>query len=124
LRTDGDVYVAIGFWPSWSPTGDRIAYWSNGTKVIATPAPAAQLPTPIEVFPSFLNSCQEHPELAGQVFCGPVTWSPDGTRLIATELTGNGLLSLRSDGSGEPKLIDLDTNVDPGAGGIVAWQAR
>jgi hypothetical protein len=124
MQSDDDVYVAIGFWPSWSPTGDRISYWNNGTKVIETPTSSAGARTPIEIFPSFQDYCQDHPELAGKVFCGPVTWSPDGTRLIATELTGNGLLSLRSDGTGDPKLIDLEANVDPGTGGIVAWQAR
>jgi Tol biopolymer transport system component len=122
MRTDADVYVAIGFWPSWSPTGDRISYWSNGTKVIGTPASSSGARTPIEVFRSFTDNCQDHPELAGQALCGPVTWSPDGSRLIATEVTGNGLLSLRSDGSGDPRFVDLATNVDVGAGGVVAWQ--
>lgn len=121
LTTDKDINVATGFWPSWSPTGDRIAYWSNGTKVVATPGGAGTVGDPIEIFPSF-GDCPDHPEMAGKAICGPVTWSPDGTRVIGTEVTGNGLLSLRSDGSGDPILIDLQVDLNLGAGGVVSWQ--
>jgi Tol biopolymer transport system component len=122
LQTSEDVYVAIGFWPSWSPTGDRISYWHNGTKVIDTPASSAGARTPIAIFPEFTEGCGDRADLAGTALCGPVTWSPDGTRVIATEVTGDGLLSLRSDGSGDPRFVDLTANLHLGEGGIVAWQ--
>lgn len=114
--------IADGFWPTWSPTGDRISYWHDGTRVVATGAALTGTNDFIAAHPPFAGACQDHPELAGRAFCGPAAWSPDGTRLIATEVTGNGLLSLRSDGAGEPVLIDLGANVEPGTGGLVAWQ--
>jgi hypothetical protein len=122
VAADAIIPVALGFWPSWSPRGDRIAYWADGTKVIDTPTSSARDQTPTEIFPSFGDNCQDHPELAGNAFCGPATWSPDGSRLVATEITGNGLLSLRSDGEGDPRFIDLETNVNPGEGSFIAWQ--
>lgn len=122
LTNDTDVTVATGFWPSWSPTGDRISYWSDGTKIVSTPTTGGSPSARIDVFPSFSGACQDHPELAGEALCGPVVWSPDGTRVVGTEITGDGLLSLRADGSGVPVLFGLDTNVNPGEGGIVAWQ--
>jgi dipeptidyl aminopeptidase/acylaminoacyl peptidase len=121
LTTDKDVSVASGFWPSWSPTGDRIAYWSNGTKVIQTPTSVIAAGRPVEIFPSF-GDCADHPEMAGKAICGPVTWSPDGERVIGTEVTGNGLLSLRSDGLGDPVFVDLQNDLNLGAGNVVTWQ--
>jgi Tol biopolymer transport system component len=122
LTTQQAIAVAVGFWPSWSPTGDRISYWNDGAKIVDTPTSATGAERVTEIFPSFTGACQDHPELAGKAFCGPVTWSPDGTRVIAVDITGNGLLSLRTDGNGDPRAIDLRTGVGPGEGGFIAWQ--
>jgi Tol biopolymer transport system component len=124
LATNTDVAVASGFWATWSPTGDRISYWSNGTKVVDTPTSSGLTAKPTEVFPSFAGACGDHPEMAGKAFCGPAVWSPDGTRLIATEVLGHGVLSLRSDGHGDPILIDLTTDTNPGHAGYYVWQPR
>jgi hypothetical protein len=95
--------LAGGFWPTWSPSGDRISYWSDGTKIVPTLASEAAT-TEIEVFPSFSRNCQYHPQdpPVRRVFCGPATWSPDGTRLVASDISGTAILSLLADGSGSP----------------------
>ena len=120
LARNAEFGTLDGLWPTWSPGGDRIAHWRDGTIVSATSLVLEGSGVSSRPFPAFSGSCQDHPELARKVFCGPATWSPDGTRLIAVDISGEVLLSLRSDGSGEPVIIDLavTTDVEPD----VVWQ--
>jgi len=113
--------LAGGFWPTWSPSGDRISYWNDGTKVVPALAtdPAAQ--KRVAVFPSFTENCPDRPDLARKVFCGPASWSPDGTRLFATDISGTVILSLLADGSGSPIVVELKAAAD-GPWGNVVWQ--
>jgi len=114
--------LAGGFWPTWSPTGDRISYWDDGTKVVPALArdPASRNPVPI--FPAFRENCPDvTAALAGKVFCGPASWSPDGTRLIATDISATKILSLLADGTGSPISIELSGAAD-GPWANVVWQ--
>ena len=61
-------------------------------------------------------------ELKGKAFCGPASWSPDGTRVIAPDITGTSVVSFLADGTGSPIVIPLETNVKD-LGTPMAWQA-
>jgi WD40 repeat protein len=111
--------IASGFWPTWSPSGDRISYWNEGTEVSTTRLGTGQ--RPVHPYPAFTGNCPDHPELARKVFCGPAAWSPDGTRLLATDISGTVILSLLADGTGSPIVIDLNTAAD-GPWTNVVWQ--
>jgi len=114
--------LAGGFWPVWSPTGDRISYWDDGTKVVSALASDPSQRTKVAVFQPFKEYCQDvSAELAGKVFCGPAGWSPDGTRLIATDISATKILSLLADGTGSPIVIDLNAAAD-GPWTNVVWQ--
>ena len=113
--------VGPGFWPTWSPDGHRIAYWHDGTVVVETSAVLAGAPQAVHAHPAFVGNCQQHLELAGQAFCGPVAWSPDGQRLLALDITGRSTLSVMADGSGQPVVIPLDRS-SPITGTVAAWQ--
>jgi len=113
--------LAGGFWPTWSPSGDRISYWDDGTKVVPALATDPAARTKVEVFPAFTGGCEEHPELARKAFCGPATWSPDGTRLVATDISLTAILSLLADGSGSPIVVELQAAAD-GPWANVVWQ--
>jgi WD40 repeat protein len=119
LVSSAQSILMDGFWPAWSPTGDRVAFWRNGTRVMsmsAQPPGAAS----IEVFPGFSGVCQDHLDLTGKAFCGPTVWSPDGSRLIALDISRRALLSLRADGTGSPVRIGLASGSEPS--GLIAWQ--
>jgi dipeptidyl aminopeptidase/acylaminoacyl peptidase len=121
IASGDEIRVADTFWPSWAPDGERIAVW--GTKVAATDAIVAGTAAWTAITPTWLSgSCQEHSELAGQSFCGPVQWSPDGTRVIAPDITGEVILSVLADGSGQPIVIQLETHVGDVAGPVAVWQ--
>ena len=111
--------IASGFWPTWSPSGDRISYWNEGTEVSTTRIGTGQ--RPVWPFPAFTGNCPDHPELARKVFCGPAAWSPDGTRLLATDISGTVILSLLADGTGSPIVIELNAAAD-GPWTNVVWQ--
>jgi hypothetical protein len=114
--------LAGGFWPVWSPTGDRISYWDDGTKVGPALATDPGQGTKVAVFQPFKENCPDvAAELAGKVFCGPAGWSPDGTRLIATDISATKILSLRADGSGAPIVVELQGAAD-GPWTNVVWQ--
>ena len=117
-----DRLIDDTFWPTWSPTGDRISYW--GTFVAAIDdvlAGNAERITAIAPWPDG-KSCQEHPELRDQHWCGPAEFSPDGTRLIAADITGTSILSVMADGTGQPIVIPLQTATGGLPTGAVAWQ--
>lgn len=108
----GDITsLGSGFWPAWSPDGAKLSYWNDGTKVVATADALARTTQFVRAFPAFSGACQDRPDLAGAAFCGPAAWSPDGTRLIAADVTGDSILSLMADGSGSPIAIPMANNV-------------
>lgn len=122
LTTGTETNVRSTFWPTWSPDGNRISFW--GTEVMTTADALAGADKTVVAIRAWTDgkSCQEHPELKDQNFCGPASWSPDGTRLLAPDITGTSILSVMADGSGKPILIPLDTTFPMDSGGPVAWQ--
>ncbi len=122
LKSGRDELILNGFWPTWSPDGQRIAFWSGGTRVIQTVDALAGKDRSRPVFKSFSGPCQEHLDLKDTVFCSAATWSPDGTRLIAPDITMSSVLSLLADGTGSPILIPLDATDTVRPKGAVAWQ--
>ena len=121
VQADKDTFVVRSWWPTWSPNGDRISHW--GTSVRRTADVLAGTSAAIGAILPWTDgkSCQEHPELKDKSFCGPATFSPDGTRLIAADITGTSILSVLADGNGDPIVIPLDTNVID-LGNTVVWQ--
>ncbi|MFL5672611.1 MAG: hypothetical protein ACJ77C_11015, partial [Chloroflexota bacterium] len=75
----------------------------------------------VRPYASFTETCQTYPELAAKAFCGPASWSPDGTRVIAHDIAGGSVVSFLADGTGSPIVIGLATNVtDTGTSAV--WQ--
>jgi Tol biopolymer transport system component len=124
LATSKETIVGTGFWPTWSPDGNRIAWWTDGTKVATVADLLAETPRRISIFPSFTGYCPEHPELAGKVMCAPAEWSPDGLWVYGPDVIGGSIVLARSDGSNVVRTIKLDHPLDleNGPAAVVAWQ--
>ena len=112
--------VDRGYWPTWSPDGSRIAYWNNGTVVAETAGALAGTPETVRPYPAFSGACQDHADLADKAYCGPASWSPDGQRLLARDITGRSIVSFSPDGSGSRIVIPLEST--PSDSGSAAWQ--
>ncbi len=126
LATAKETTVGTGFWPTWSPDGERIAWWSDGSQVVGVADLLAGTARPTALFPSpGSGNCADHPEAAGRSSCGPAQWSPDGQWVFAPDVVGKSILIARSDGSGHVRTIALDPPIDfwKGPGGLLAWQA-
>lgn len=108
------------FWPTWSPSGDRIVAWQADLYRTADLLAGDRRSLPLTAKWAAGN-CAQHPEFKGRGFCGPLSWSPDGTRVYAPDITGDSILSVRADGKGDPIVIPLTTNVTD-TDGAVAWQ--
>jgi hypothetical protein len=124
LATKKQANVGTGFWPTWSPAGDRIAWWSEGSQVVNVADLLAGTARPISLFPPYgPGYCGDHPEAAGKSSCGPALWSPDGVWVYAPDVVGKSILIARSDGSGHGLSIALEHSLLNGLGGLLAWQA-
>jgi Tol biopolymer transport system component len=118
--TGEETWVTDSFWPTWSSDGSMISVW--GTKVAATSDVLAGATRWTPVTPTWIDgSCQDHPGFAAVAFCGPASWSPDGTRLIGPDMSGDFVLTVLADGSGSPLAVALQTNVSETTG-PVTWQ--
>jgi Tol biopolymer transport system component len=126
LATSKETTVGSGFWPTWSPDGERIAWWGDNSQAVSVADLLAGRAQPTTLFPSYgSGNCQDHPEAAGKSVCGPAQWSPDGLWVFAPDVVGKAILIARSDGSGHVRSIVLDHPLDiaNGPGGLLAWQA-
>jgi WD40 repeat protein len=126
LAASKQTTVGSGFWPTWSPDGQRIAWWGDHSQVVSVADLLAGGARPISLFPSYVSGdCPDHPEAAGKSICGPALWSPDGVWVYSSDVVGKSILIARSDGSGHIRTIALDHPIDlaHGPGGLLAWQA-
>jgi len=126
LVTSKETAIGVGFWPTWSPDGQRIAWWSDRSQVVSVADVLACVARPITLFPaSGSGNCPDHPEAAGKSSCGPALWSPDGLWVYAPDVVGKTILIARSDGSGQIRKIALAHPMDlaNGPAGLLAWQA-
>ena len=126
LATSKETAVGTGFWPTWSPDGERIAWWGESSHAISVADLLAGRARPIPLFPSFgPGNCADHPEAAGKSTCGPAQWSPDGRWVYAPDVVGKAILIARSDGTGHVRSVVLDHKLDTATrhGALVAWQA-
>ena len=125
LVTSRETTVGTGFWPTWSPDGLRISWWSDRSQAVSVADVLAGVARPITLFPAYgSGNCPDHPEAAGKSSCGPALWSPDGLWVYAPDVVGKTILIARSDGSGQVRKITLDHPMDLANGprGLLAWQ--
>ena len=121
VGTGIDQELVASYWPTWSPDGTRFSYWGTEVRTTADAlAGRGQATIAIHAWTDG-KSCEEHSELKDRNFCGPAEFSPDGTRLIARDITGSSILSVMADGTGQPIVIPLETNVKD-LGNPVVWQ--
>jgi Tol biopolymer transport system component len=126
LADSKETTVGTGFWPTWSPDGQRIAWWGESSQVVRMTDLLTGDARPTALFPGYgSGDCGDHPEAAGKSSCGPALWSPDGRFVYAPDVVGKSILIARSDGSGQARSIALEHPIDlaNGPGGLLAWQA-
>ncbi len=109
IRVDGsaaDVDLKPGMRPVWSPSGDRIAYYSGGVVVVDADGSHAHRVPPVA-------GTADH---AGLSLGAAVLWSPDGRRLVCiayTDPLAYTLVSVSVSGESIPSVLttpslDLD----------------
>jgi hypothetical protein len=124
-----EAFVGLGFWPTWSPDGSKVAWLAQGgptavdlDRVLDGRSPDGA--RPLQPAMSGGGYCDENQQLAGRAICSPAWFSPDGRWVFGTDIDGSAMLALPADGSAAPIRIPLDHAVDTPAGPAyqVAWQ--
>jgi Tol biopolymer transport system component len=115
---DSTLILDQGFWPSWSPDGKQVGFWTGGP-VVADLADAPWTPDELEArFTGFLENCQDNADLAGTAICSPSIWSPDGDLLVGMNVVGGGaVIASALEPGGDPVLVAEDLPVNG-----IAWQ--
>jgi hypothetical protein len=115
---DSTLILDQGFWPSWSPDGKQVGFWTGGP-VVADVADAPWTPDELKArFTGFAGHCQDNEDLSGQTICATSTWSPDGELLVGPNVVGGGaVIASALEPGGDPVLIAEDGPVDG-----IAWQ--
>jgi WD40 repeat protein len=124
LATATETTIAPGQWPSWSPDGTRIAWYGDGSEVVALAHAGDVRPT--QLFGSHaIGYCNSYPNPPANISCGPIEWSPDGVWVFSADADGTSILIARSDGTGPVRAIRLAASVWDVGGSIgqFAWQA-
>jgi isocitrate dehydrogenase (NAD+) len=84
LETGLDHNVGPGFWPSWSPDDSMIAMCC--VHVSTTSRILDDDPDDRVKFAQFGSYCDEYTDSPGRTVCSRAIWSPDGSKLMATDL--------------------------------------
>ena len=119
VATGVDHNAGAGFWPSWAPDGRKIAL---GGTVLGTDGILTGKVSSVYAFLPFNDYCGNYKGASGVSVCSHAVWSPDGTKLMAVDITGGGLLIGPADGSLKaPTRIPLGVGLDRPIGPY-AWQ--
>ncbi len=115
-----DRLSGSGRWPSWSPDGTQVAWWSDGILVGRVDALTAGIsPRRLSTLP---EPCPDRTRSATTTPCGPPSWSPDGTRIYATDISTRAVIALSVDGSQPPMTIRLPPGTELNPVGSASWQ--
>ncbi len=109
-----------GYWPTWSPDGAQVAWWSDG--ILVGDVEALAVGGNARRLTSVPGNCDDHRELAGEAPCGPPIWSPDGTRIFAPDVATTSVVAISVDGSEPSIAIPLKRGTALNPIGSVSWQ--
>jgi Tol biopolymer transport system component len=120
LETGLDHNVGPGFWPSWSPDDSMIAMCC--VHVSTTSRILDDDPDDRVKFAQFGSYCDEYTDSPGRTVCSRAIWSPDGSKLMATDIAGGGFFVTEAGGfGGDVVRIPLDIELN-GPSGTYVWQ--
>jgi WD40-like Beta Propeller Repeat len=111
-----------GMWPSWSPDATQVAWWHEGIFIVNVDSHGlrpGESPRPLMAFGGI---CPERTRVRTGIACGPPAWSPDGTRIFATDVAGKAIVVLSVDGSQPPITIDLPPGTELNPVNSTSWQ--
>jgi len=101
--------IPDSYWPSWSPDGQQVSFYQDGTFVAPTSFVLGGVGQPVEVFPPANGDCSPT-DIAdqGHVICSPAVFSPDGTKVMGVDPAGKSLLIVSADGTGTPVVVPME----------------